>query len=561
MAAILLGAAPFLVDYRSVHRVVLGRWSAPFAALLALLAATALGFLWLGTAPGGAAERVRRAVFRAAHGALAKGVRLGIALALLWTAFFLLLLATAHVELGRSLSLLLLASAAVLWTSIGAVLAARAGPRERARSLGRLLLCLAAAASAWGVLEVFLRSRPAALPTRLLYELPGGGEFLYSHYDFDRPLRLGYRFRPGIRLEQKLLASSANLYTQQPRLLRPVPPAEDRVLMEASFTTDENGYRNDMPLHATYPVVVSGDSFTMLVVEPRPWPAVLSTKLGAPVLNLGLQGYGPQAEVEAIIQFGLPRRPRWAVVAYFEGNDLIDAENYEKKRASGLGWAEYDLVRSGILERSLAFQLVRFAARRAISPAPDAAGSGKQPKDPPYPFTVEVKGRPVELSFSVAYLSRLSLDRAQVESLAGFGAAVEAFARLDQAARAAGARLLVVYCPSKERCYLPLLPGTLATEKLGGALRARVGPGRELLTGRPGDVLEAGDLFGNMDGQRDALAAALESRGVAFLDMTPAFRAAASSGEQLYFASDTHWTAAGHELAASTILKRLEADS
>src|SRR5688572_28106854 len=124
MAALLLGAAPVLVEYRSVHRDVLGRWSAPFAAFLALLAVTAVIFLWLGAAPGGAAELARRAVLRAAHRALAKGFRLGIALALLWTAFLLLLLATAHVELGRSLPLFLLASAAVLWISIGAILAA-----------------------------------------------------------------------------------------------------------------------------------------------------------------------------------------------------------------------------------------------------------------------------------------------------------------------------------------------------------------------------------------------------------------------------------------------------
>ena len=43
------------------------------------------------------------------------------------------------------------------------------------------------------------------------------------------------------------------------------------------------------------------------------------------------------------------------------------------------------------------------------------------------------------------------------------------------------------------------------------------------------------------------------SPDIGFLDLTPAFVAAAAQGELLYYPDDTHWTSAGHLRAAEAV--------
>src|SRR5437867_6140771 len=80
---------------------------------------------------------------------------------------------------------------------------------------------------------------------------------------------------------------------------------------------------------------------------------------------------------------------------------------------------------------------------------------------------------------------------------------IGALKRLETAAAACGARLLVVYCPTKEHCYLPLLPVTLVSQKLGGARRAAVSPEGSLVSGA--HPLKTVELLLNLDGQRLAI--------------------------------------------------------
>ena len=47
------------------------------------------------------------------------------------------------------------------------------------------------------------------------------------------------------------------------------------------------------------------------------------------------------------------------------------------------------------------------------------------------------------------------------------------------------------------------------------------------------------------------------SRGIAFVSLTDALRAAARSGSQTYFTYDQHWTPDGHRVVAAELLKVL----
>ncbi len=61
-------------------------------------------------------------------------------------------------------------------------------------------------------------------------------------------------------------------------------------------------------------------------------------------------------------------------------------------------------------------------------------------------------------------------------------------------------------------------------------------------------------------GYQRKVTAYCRSRGIAYLDLLPRFRAANPTGRRwLYLGEDPHWTAAGHALAAREIMAYLQA--
>ncbi|HVR76524.1 MAG TPA: hypothetical protein VMT52_19500, partial [Planctomycetota bacterium] len=515
----------------------------------------ALASLGLALLPPRTAARILSPLVSVLRVILGKGWALALAIGGLWACAIVLGCSIIHVDLAHSAWLHVVGAATILWVSLGCILIVRTDTARRARALAACMISLVFLSVSLVILEIALRINIGALPTALVSNLPQRGQAFFPFYDYDDEITVGYRYKPGVRLSQKLRSSDATLYSTQADLIRPVRPDEDRILSEASFTTDENGYRNESPLHPHYPVAVSGDSFTSYSVEPRPWPKSLSEKLAAPVLNLGLQGYGPQAAAEALIKFGLPRKPRWLLLTWYEGNDLFDAQDYEKKRRSGLGWREHAFKDLAILERYLVCHAIRHGMDRLRSRKRSGSTS---PREYPYPFTVELGGRNVELCFTPTYFSTLSIPEESVKSLACIPAFLGSFQHLQRSAEKAGARLIVVYIPTKEHCYAPLLPRDLLETKLGGARRPHVSPQGDLLSASTSpELLRAADFLENMDGQRKALAGILAREGIDLLDLTAEFQEAAGRGEQLYWSTDNHWAPAGHELAASILARRL----
>lgn len=558
LGILLVLAGPTLWGYRSMNAQVLGRYSAGYAVFLLLHAAASMASLGLALLPPRIALRILEPLVRTLRFILGRGWALALAIGGLWASAIILACSIIHVDLAHSAWLHVLGTAIILWVSLGCILIVRTDTARRARALATCMISLVFLAVALILLEIALRINIGALPTALVSNLPQRGQAFFQFYEYDDEITVGYRYKPGVRLSQKLKVSDATLYNTQAALIRPVPPGEDRILSEASFTTDENGYRNESPLRPTYPVAVSGDSFTSYSVEPRPWPTALSEKLATPVLNLGLQGYGPQAAAEALFQFGLPRKPRWLLLTWYEGNDLFDAQDYEKKRQSGLGWQEHAFKDLAFLERYLVCHAIRHGMDRLASRGRSRESS---PREYPYPFTVELGGRRVELCFTPTYFTTLSIPEETVKSLGCIPAVLGSFQRLRQSAEKAGARLIVVYIPTKEHCYAPLLPLDLLERKLGGARRPNVSPQGDLLSASTSpELLRDTDFLENMDGQRRALTEVLAREGIELLDLTAELQEAAGRGEQLYWSTDNHWAPAGHELAASILARRLRQD-
>ena len=86
-----------------------------------------------------------------------------------------------------------------------------------------------------------------------------------------------------------------------------------------------------------FDIAALGDSFTdaMTMAGEASWPARLEGVLGVPVQNYGTAGFGPQQELLVLKDIVAPHRPRTVVLAFFAGNDIFDAEEFDAFQRSG----------------------------------------------------------------------------------------------------------------------------------------------------------------------------------------------------------------------------------
>jgi len=408
--------------------------------------------------------------------------------------------------------------------------------------IARLLAVVLSIALALVLLEATLRAVPALIPLPVFYQLPGGGRYLQP-LEFDQPVELGFHYRPHQSQaftfdpdDPSLLGDQAGAIAarDQPRKLR------------LQLVTDEYGFLNHPPTQPFYPVVVTGDSFLGLSADEH-WLEWLPPYLGSRPLNLGIPGWGPQAEVAALRIYGKPRQPREMVLAFFEGNDLWDAQQYEMHRASGLSWVGYDLRDVGFYDRLV----LPVLARRGIAQF-ERWWEPKPAEAYRYPIQAQVAGRELGLVFADQYVGRLTAPRADIEASVNLKLTAEALRRGRDVAREIGARFTVVYIPSEERVYLPLLRDNPGLDRaIDGVFTSAVGPDGAL--GPTATPVDLETLFANLDAQAQVMEALVRGEGIGWLDLTPAFREAASRGETLYNYADTHWNGEGHKLAASVL--------
>ena len=96
------------------------------------------------------------------------------------------------------------------------------------------------------------------------------------------------------------------------------------------YHTDRNGFRNPPVERPAADIVFVGDSFTeaIEVDENDTFVRRVGNATGLSVANLGRGAYGPQQEFIVLKKYGLAYKPRFVVWQLFEGNDLLDAENF-----------------------------------------------------------------------------------------------------------------------------------------------------------------------------------------------------------------------------------------
>ena len=322
------------------------------------------------------------------------------------------------------------------------------------------------------------------------------------------------------------------------------------------FETDAEGFRNPI-VRQQIDVAALGDSFVEAMTSPREeaWPARLEELSGKKVQNYGTSSFGPQQELYVLQDFAIVHQPRDVVLGYFAGNDLFDAERFDRWEHGGdkpgeepSGWRLRKSYRR--YETLFLTTLVRVAL-----PAPKPSDLPTSVSNPGLGFDrgayaiPTAPGTTLRFAFMPPYLQKLAGSRPEIERSRGWQLTRETFLRMKETCVQHGARLTVMFIPSKAEVYWPLVEHSLGQEQLQRSL--------DFISSYNHMPLRAADISANRSAQNDLLREFCDGAGIPFLDLTPALERAANSGHAVYFADDAHWNAAGHEIAAEELAKFL----
>jgi hypothetical protein len=230
-------------------------------------------------------------------------------------------------------------------------------------------------------------------------------------------------------------------------------------------------------------------------------------------------GACPEQYLRLYETFGAKMHPRVLLVGLFLGNDFHEAPGFDRWVKSKAGgnymssqspplrfslWHALQGIKGLLTRYSYLYNLVRvmrtFDGNRSAESRAFPLANGHQLLLFPTRLAQAVTvGQPGHVEFEQVFRP---IDR------------------MSSIARENGTHMLVVFQPSKEEIYLPLL-------------------------GEP--VPDAGG----------PLLTALQKQGIDCLDLAPAFRRRAQAGDQLYFEADGHPNREGYELTAEEILTHL----
>jgi hypothetical protein len=343
--------------------------------------------------------------------------------------------------------------------------------------------------------------------------------------------QLGWRGKPLARLGRSDFNESDNSGTAGTG----EPPAR------LEWTNDENGFRNGS-LQATYDVVVTGDSFMAFgQSEHDTFPKRLQKYLGSTVLNLGIGGYGPFQYLEVLKQYGVPKQPRYALFAFYSGNDLNDIVAYVKWK-EGLRQPMYNSGELSVLEGyKVVLADVVAKAGRSIAHGIDwllertGATSG-------YSYTeggVAVLDLGGNRHFAMSFVDYLDTSPPETISRSEEWAHLRTIlSEFKAVCRRNGIKPVVLYIPSATEVY-----AKYSTNESGTGWRHL----------RLKQIAAAGNL-------QTAFARLAGELKLDLIDITPVFQEAAERGQVVYYSSDSHWNADGRELAARFVAEQLKTE-
>jgi hypothetical protein len=346
-------------------------------------------------------------------------------------------------------------------------------------------------------------------------------------------------FRPRLGEFTIDTAFNGDLYDIDPQLRNHVPPAPIRYT--ASY---RDGFRVNSS-SPPYDMLIIGDSFVDIgESDSSTFSELVARRGGFATVNLGRGGYGPYQYKELLSEYA-KLRPRYAVVCFFAGNDVVDVKHYEEFLAGG----DYGIYVRGknFVERyaiatSETFSFVRTTvvqgARKLASAARSRATGGGVADAAPrkirdYIGAIRLRDGIVPMRFSYWNPQRSAgalLEEKEWQSLKRVLRETKTVADQNRV------ELIILYIPTKVQVY-----GRHIVERESGAgFLARI----------PAQLKYEGNTL-------EAFTAIANELGLEVVDLDAHFKKLAAEGELLFYPFDTHWNARGRELAAEYLVTRI----
>lgn len=299
---------------------------------------------------------------------------------------------------------------------------------------------------------------------------------------------------------------------------------------------DKDGFRNQRPVAAA-DIVVLGDSYVEYGAnEADTFVGRLEEKLpGLSARNLGKSGYSVGQYVQVLKGYGLQYKPKLAVMAFYEGNDVPEVRDYllwKSGRTSELDGYLFKFAADSLWRRYLAAAGATTVELKKIVASLDdvllakfAMIRGYAPRVHPDVAILNLNGR---LS------PKLFIDKVP-ETTVGQMLATEEFQGIRkffnefrEVCQRNGITPLILYIPTALQVY-----ASYTSQASGGQWLA--------VRDRQIAVRHNTEL---------AIKVVADESGVELISLTPVFEHAAEEGKMVYYALDAHWNAEGREIAA-----------
>jgi lysophospholipase L1-like esterase len=450
----------------------------------------------------------------------------------------------------------------LLLTAVSAFVNRRGSPRDRrdVRATGfKAIVLIGTVVAATCACELVLRAMGGRGPAGVLAQRRDLGE-VWPDDRWDDSPTYGRRLRAGVDTE------NAWQYGDIVRMGFIAPAVSPGVPHRFRFETDAEGFRN-AAVRARVDIAALGDSFTdgLTVAADLTWPSRLQQRLGVAVQNYGTAGFGPQQELLVLREYVIPRRPSTVVLAYFAGNDIFDAERFDRFahghiESQSLGWQikdVYSRADTWYVTSALSAGAGWFA--RGERPFVVSASAATPASDPPIQaaapfdrglFTLNVDGHVLQWAFMPPYLDMMNFSERELRGRAGWRLTRDAVLAMDRESRAAGATFVVMFLPFKSQVHWPLLERSLTPDDLRTALDFYLKD-----NGRP---IDAAVLRRNRLAQNTMMRDLCESNGIPLLDTTPVLQQRVESGENVYFPDDSHLNETGLAVVADALARFLQ---
>jgi lysophospholipase L1-like esterase len=344
----------------------------------------------------------------------------------------------------------------------------------------------------------------------LIAEKIAGEDRIFS-WAFTPDAELGWRRRPNDRFADPALSDIESGWA--------IPASRNETL---TYQYDKWGYHNPESRDRA-DVVLIGDSYVEGAYNHGNENVArrLEARLGRPVMNMGVAGYGTKQQYAVLEKDAVRFAPRVVLFFFFEGNDLYDDATIESMQ--GAAPDEGANPRQGLAHthewdrRAFVPNLLRLLRRWSDPVLPNHAPYFGIARTPPH------AGETV-LFADYAAVTWTSFEERR------WAIAAETMAKAADFARERGAEIAFLFIPIKFRVYRDHvdIPADSPMRSWG------VWPTRE------------------------RFAAFCAAHAVPCIDLTGEFEAAVAAGGMPYARADTHWSAEGHDLVAKRIAAEIE---